>query len=340
MIQGKIKRNLSISSILSQITEWDIYRYYIGEDFTVGKSLSSPLREGDEDPSFRVDNLSNGLHHIDYAKPELRGDAIDFVRQKFSLSLQEAMEKIDEDFGLGLVPGKQYNIRKAPVYKQPKLEEKKVSFIQFEGTKKYNRIEQMYWNGYRASFDLLKRENVYGVRSLYIDRQRVNLPTDEPVFAYYAPEIEKVKIYRPFANKKKGQWKWKSNIPFTYMFGLNKLRSCDKVIIAKSQKDRIVLMSFTDDVVAVQGESFAAISDESFQKIKSKSNSQYLLFGSDPQGKEQAAIITSTLGIDDISMPAHYLPANDPAEVAKEYGLEAVFKHLCQKGILQLQKTG
>jgi hypothetical protein len=338
MIKAKKREEkppLTVETVLSKVDEYSIYRYYLGHDFRVGKAFSSPMPgRRDSSPSFRIDKLNYGLYHCDFGSMSYRGDCIDFVRQLYGYSLQDALKMIDKDFGLGISSGEKFSIRTAPVYKVPKIEEKKPVFIQFTGNQRFSRsYEYSYWNNYHFSFDILKGENVFCVRSLYIDREKFTLPKEEPVFAYYEEGIG-VKIYRPLANKAKKEWKWKSTIPFTFIHGLNKMQPCKKIVSFKSQKDRICGLHFLDQALALQAESLAAINDESLLRIRGLSEEQWLCFGTDSQGKKESMIITGQLGMCHINMPDSYMPANDPSEVAKQYSIETVQQHFITKGIL------
>jgi hypothetical protein len=345
MIKGKKKQDasLKVEDVLSRIDEFSIFRYYLGVDFRIGKPFCNPFRT-DRNPSCTINQLNNGLQMMDWASLSWRGDCIDIVRKAYSLTLQEALQKINDDFGLGLGSGEKYHIRKAPIYKVPKLEDmKKTSLIQFKGRRphKFNSLERDYWNSYHVSFDILERENVFGVSSLYIDREKFPLPKGEPVFAYYEESIQKCKIYRPFANKEKKEWKWRSTIPFSHMHGLHNMQECENIVIFKSNKDRIIGLHFLEQALSVQGESFAAISEENLERIKSLSHRQYIGFGSDPQGKEQSLVITEQLGMLHINTPDEFLQEgiNDFAELAKQYSIKRVQQHFIEKDVIQLLKT-
>lgn len=335
MIKGKLKERLSISEVRSRIDAFSIYSYYLGEPLKLGKMYHSPFPgRRDSTASLSIKVLGGDIHHVDHGDTRFRGDCIDFVQQRFTCTLREALQMIDKDFGLGIQSQEQFPIRKAPVYKAPKLEDRPPSVIQFSGTFKYNAMERSYWEAYKVGAELRKREGVYGVRKLWIDKSPIALPTDEPVFAYYDSDIQKVKIYRPFADKKKKEWKWRSTIPYTHISGLQHLRPTDKLVVAKSFKDRLVLLNFLDQVLSVQGESVSAITDEALEKIRSNAREIYIGFGSDPQGKEQSQLITSQWGLYHVNMPDAYLPLNDFAEVAKHHSLEAVIQHFKDKHII------
>ena len=119
MIKGKIRKKLDKEEILNKITEYDIYRFYLGRDFKIGEALHSPFRK-DDNPSFSVKVTRSGtLHHIDFADTSKSGNCFHLVEQLFNLDYFEAFAKIDKDFGLGIYNGeiKDYPIEpKYPMY--------------------------------------------------------------------------------------------------------------------------------------------------------------------------------------------------------------------------------
>jgi hypothetical protein len=69
-----------------------LWRRYIPE-MELGRNISSPLRHGDSDPSFRIYQTSNGLRFIDFGTGN-KGDIIDLVQQLKGIDSLDACRDI------------------------------------------------------------------------------------------------------------------------------------------------------------------------------------------------------------------------------------------------------
>jgi hypothetical protein len=335
MIKGRVREKITVEKVLEKVTEWEIYRFYIGHDFKLGKPFPSPLRE-DRHPSFSIDQLNNGLHHTDWSYGEFRGDCVDLVQQMFHLTLPEALRRIDQDFGLGLYGNNVFSIRTAPVFKVPKLEEKRPSLIQFTGTQKFKQAELSYWKDYHIGADILKKENVFAVRSLFIDRQKIALSAGDLIYAYWYPDINKCKIYRPLSCKKKKEWKWRSSVPIDYVDRLSTIQGVPKTIVTKSKKDQMVLSQVFPSVCSVQNESIVALNKHTIQYLQAYGGEVYINYDNDTPGKTNSIKVTTEFGFKHINVEDKYLKdgIKDFADLAKIKGLNILKEYLTFKGLL------
>src|SRR5208283_5458458 len=88
--------DLSVESILERITEYDIYKYYIGDAFKLGRIMHSPLRE-DKNASFGIFKGRNGrLLYKDLATGST-GNCIQFVAELQKCSYRDAILIISKD---------------------------------------------------------------------------------------------------------------------------------------------------------------------------------------------------------------------------------------------------
>ena len=90
------KKLITKKSILNDISDIDIYRYYLNSDLTFGL-IKSPLREEDN-ASFGFFQRDNEIFFKDFVLGG--GDCIKFVKLLFGLNYNEALSKIAIDFGL------------------------------------------------------------------------------------------------------------------------------------------------------------------------------------------------------------------------------------------------
>lgn len=334
MIKGEKRINLTPQGILSKISEFDIFRYYMPDkSWKLNQVTYSPFRN-ENNPSFLIGNKRGSLSFIDFADTSKRGDCFTFVKLLYNLnSMDDVLRMIDRDFGLGFVPGTSTGEYKTIVkeYKQPEDLGKRYSLIQAV-TRKFTKEELDYWNTYHQSVDDLRANNIYSIKNLYLNRQSFPLKDTELRFGYFYDGCWK--IYRPFADKKN---KWlPNNVPITTMDGKQDIVNCQTAFITKSKKDYMVVKKVFPCVCAVQNEGIACFSHENVEYIKANSDKQILSFDSDDVGVNNSIQITQMFDFDYINVPRKYLSEGikDWADLGKEYGLQAIEQVLKDKGLL------
>lgn len=234
-----VRKQLTLDGILSRVDELDIYRTYIG-DVKVKQMISSPLRSGDSDPSFRIYPSNNGqLKYVDYGTTE-RGNIIDFVSQRFpSLTYGELLERIWRDTNCGVLP---------PL-KQPIKRKKSNSTVFPEilvKKRKPNDNDLQFWNSFGITKDTLNWGRVFPISRYWIDRRLFGCRT-----ASYAYDLFiEWKVYRPHEKK------------LRFISGGMELQGYrllpnegDICIIQKSYKDVLLMKEFNIPSFAPQAES-------------------------------------------------------------------------------------
>lgn len=331
MISGKIKEELNKKAILSRITEYDIYRYYVGEDFSIGKVIHSPMPgRRDNHPSFLIGCRAGFLYHQDFADSRLRGNCFQFVMQKEMLpNYNSTLRKIDKDFNLGI--GSPMTDVNVPVFIQPTLKETEPKFFQVHYSSRFTQEELEYWEQYYITPKELEENEVYAVRKYLIDRQLQPIRKGELTFGYKLGSLWK--IYRPYGGKER---KWQSNIPNRSIEGMEKLRKAPIGIITKSRKDRIILKKFISHIVSVQNESLHSLSLENVDIIKENWSTLYVNYDNDGPGKENSIIVTGEYNLKHLNVPDKYLEEGikDFADLIRVYGPDTLFKYLQSKNII------
>lgn len=326
MIEGrKAEKKLSKEDLLCRVRALDVYEFYLGERIPLNRTFKSPFRR-DANPSFMISDRDGKIHHFDYADDNNRGNCIDFVMQLRKLGFKDALELINYDMNVQALP-QIYE----PVYEEPVKKPKKYVHIAVE-TKHWTSEALAYWESYHQTIEDLRREKIYLVKNLYIDRSRWPLPSDENVYAYLI-EGKYWKIYRPGAKDKKDKWKY--NGPNDIIENLYKLPS-NKLILTKSRKDRMILEKVYPFVANVQSESMAAFSKSNIAYLKDNFEDVYLNFDSDPPGKRNSLKVTGELGFRHLNPPDQLLERGlkDFAGWAREDGLEVVREYLIEKHII------
>jgi DNA primase len=334
MIQGDIKVRLTPEAVLSKISEYDIFRFYMpAKDWKLNQVTYSPFRN-ENNPSFLIGTRKGYISFIDFADTNKRGDCFTFVKMLFNLSSMDAvLRMIDRDFGLGFLPGtsteKYKEIQKE--YKQPEDLGKRYSLIQVI-TRKFTNEELAYWNQYYQSLDDLRANNVYSIKQLFLNRKKFPLKETELRFGYFYDGHWK--IYRPFGDKKS---KWvPNNVPITTMDGKEDIVNCSVAFINKSKKDYMVMKKVFPCCCAVQNEGVACFSDENVEYLKANSDRQILSFDADDVGVKNSQMITKLFDFEYANVPRKYLTEGikDWADLAKEHGLRAITSYLNSKQLL------
>lgn len=321
----------TIQEIYNKISDYEIYRYYIGHDFKLGVTFCSPFR-AEKDPSFSVIVSRSGhLHHLDYGDPTKTGDCVDLVRQMYpGMSYDRALKLIARDFG---IMNSSVIAPKGGAEQVSFVRERRETLIQVT-VKKFDTADLKYWNDYYITEKELKDNDVFSVKKLYLNRERVMFSPTELVFGYLMKD--KWKIYRPLGDKKN---KWLSNVPHSYVSGLERItNNCTRGVITKAKKDEMILAKFIPNIASVQAESQFSISKENIDLITSTCKDTYLNFDSDEVGV-QACKYYNQFGFKWINCPkGFYTPEGkmikDFADLAKYHGLETVINHFKQKGVI------
>lgn len=245
--------HLTSNFILSQITELEIYRYYIGSNIKVGDVIKSPLRK-DLSPSFGLYKGSNWLTYKDFATRDT-GNCFNLVCNLFGCNYPKALEIIAKDFKLTdytttTLRRKEEN----PVESILDNFEKKIIPVK----RGFNDIDYNYWNQFYIPLDYLIQDNTYACKYVYLNREPNSMilwgeeTKSDPI---YCIELgTKHKIYRPLTVNK--SQKWLGTCTNYDIFGMNKIpEKGELLIITSSMKDRWVLKRLGYTSIAPQSES-------------------------------------------------------------------------------------
>lgn len=330
MVTGKKRAELDNKTILRTISEYDIYRYYLGEDFPVGKIMQSPMPgRKDNHPSFLIGNRHGFYYHMDFADSRYKGNCFQFVMQKEMIGYNAVLLKIDRDFNLGIAT--QMTEVNVPVFIQPKVEDTKETFFQVHYSSKFTNEELKYWEQFYITPKELKDNEIYAVRKYLIDRRVQPMKLGELTFGYREGSLWK--IYKPFACKRR---KWKTNIPLSLVENLVALKNSEIGIVTKARKDRVVLLKFLKQVANTQNESLAAFTPETAAFLYDECENPYVNYDADEPGKQNSIVVTQKYSFKHLNVPDSYIEEGikDFADLIKMYGPETVHKYLQSKNIV------
>jgi len=335
MVNG-MKKQLPLrpERLLEKVSEYDIFRYYMPRsDWQINVVTFSPFRN-ERNPSFIIGNKHGRLTFIDFGDTSKRGSCFDFVRTMFNVNLDEALNMIDRDMGLGMTRSTNTQEYKRIIseYKQPIKVDKTYTSVQAV-VRRFTKDELAYWAQYHISEDELKANNVYSLSKVYLNKQLVTSSLEELRFGYLYDD--RWKIYRPFAKEKRYKWV-PNNVPITAMDGKEDIKQCNVAFINKSKKDYMVMKKLFPCSCAVQNEGLGCFSPENVEYIKSNSASQILSFDSDVTGVENSQQITQMFDFGYCNVPRKYLSQGikDWADLAKAHGMQAIENYLKEKELL------
>ena len=333
MIKGKKREQLTPETVLSKVSEYDIFKWYMPEkSWKMNQVTYSPFRN-EKNPSFLIGNKHGHLSFIDFGDTSKRGNCFTFVKLLFNFaSIDDVLRLIDRDFGLGITTKTMEDVKRVvPEYKQPESLGKRYSLIQVV-TRKFNNEELQYWNQYHQSIEDLKECGVYAIKKLYLNKSLFPIKDTELRFGYFYDGHWK--IYKPHADKKN---KWvPNNVPITTMDGKDRIVNCDTAFINKSKKDYMVMRKLFPCSCAVQNEGMGCFSPENVEYLKTNSKRQILSFDSDITGVENSQQITKLFDFEYCNVPKKYLKEGikDWADLAKSHGMESIEDYLKQKQLL------
>jgi 5S rRNA maturation endonuclease (ribonuclease M5) len=251
--------------------------------------------------------------------------------QLYNIEYRDALEKIAADFGITDEVKYKEVIEKLPPAEV--IKPKKAPKI-IVSTRTFTTQELKYWEEYDQGLEDLKRENIYAPKEIWVNNEKKILIKDEFTFCYYYPEIDRWKIYKPFAKK---EFKWFSNVPFDYIENIKNVENCKKVLIAKSKKDKMVLQKALnyDCMITSQAEDLSCFNEESIRILKT-CKSVYTVFDNDTKGKSASWTLTNNFAFKHCNVPDKYLVEGitDFADLFRIYGSYRVREQFVKKKII------
>ena len=326
-----LKKSIQEEDLLERVSDTDIFKKYFG-DFDYCTSYHSTFRK-DDDPSTGFYVTSKGRVIYNDLHPEGESySSIGFVMKLFGLSFGDALKKIWNELVLDnegnekplefknnclekVKEDKEFAIIPKPVFSDEALE---------------------YWNRYSITEKELKENEVYEIKRVFINGKITPNKKDDLKFAYRINNGDKsyLKIYTPSAKK----FKWVGPVPLSCPFGWDELPFKSKtLIITKSQKDRIILKKFFTDVIALQNESLAALSEKQAQFLMTKYKRIILNFDCDKPGLKAANDFVKAYGWDTFTTPQtlwEEKKIKDCSDLVEEYGIEVLKKYLKKEKVL------
>lgn len=270
---------IGYDNLLERVDEYTLYCHYLGYNPEIKVNYSSPFRDDDASPSFGIfpcRKVNREYMWKDSGGMGDSGDVVKLVRKLYGLSsLEEAVDLIKSDFGLGLkLPKREKVIRhQAPTRSDIDIRIKPREF-------KADDFE--WWNTWNVSKQILIDYRVSPLYSYWLTpSQRV--PVFAPKFSYVYRIYNRYQLY--FPTKPKGK-KFRMDLGEEHVLGVQQLKfNSDTLIITKSYKDVMCLRSFGYEAISPRSEN-TPLPAKAFDWINAHYKKVYVLFDND--GKHRA----------------------------------------------------
>lgn len=262
-----LNRNISIQDFFNKISEYQVYKNYIG-DFRIGYIYNSPFRK-DDNPSFGIykSNKTGKLLFKDYGA-DICGDCIKFVKLMENL-------KTSRDAMMFILN----NIEPSKITEQTHTYTNTNTIIGIV-RQPFTEIDIEFWKSFNISLDTLKKFNVYSIK-YYLSNNIVKYKYTygNPMYAYKV--FDKFKIYRPYSDK---LGKWRSNLNNYDIQGYEQLPNKGELLfITKSLKDVMALYELGYTAIAPPSES-SDIPQEVLDDIKKRFKQIIIFYDRDIAG--------------------------------------------------------
>lgn len=238
----RVRKFVNKKNILNKVTSYDIFKHYISNFKTIGKLFRSELRE-DKHPTCLITQRGENLSYIDFGNGETY-DCFYYLMFKYEINFYEALDIINYDFNLNLIPatntkksikkgGKHFDIDLTKFKNVPTVIKVKI--------REWNIFDKEYWNKkYGFTVKELKEGKVFPLSLVVINEHYFSPSTlcYGYYFGNYPDGRQCWKIYQPLDKK----FKWLSNTDSSILQGYNLLpKTGENLIITKSYKDVLIL---------------------------------------------------------------------------------------------------
>jgi len=286
----------SLKDLLKLTTEYDIYSFYIGTQFHIGKIMRSPLRK-DIHPSFGIfkSSIRGNLMWKDQATGKT-GNVIMLVSELFNLTYEKAIQYIVSDIESKKIVTTKKGTAIVESYKKVR------TTISIQ-RKNFTEIDDDYWLSYFITRDILKKYNVCPILTFWVNDIPSNLfySKKQPLYAYQI--FDKFQIYSPLGERKN---KFRTNSTIFDIHGLEQLPQYGKLlIITKSKKDVMVLDRLGYNSIAPCGEN-TPIPENIMKDLKNRFNKIVIFYDNDPAGINGAIKLSNGHAIKWVHIPIKY----------------------------------
>jgi len=313
-----------------------VFEKEIGK-FSTTQNISSPLRVGDSNPSFRIyQNNSFIWSFKDYGGQQKCGSYITFIQELYGLNFQQCLDKIWKDFN-----GNNTKFTKK-IIEKPKEIKKEPLLFEFNDCR-FTDNHKRYMDDYQLDEEYLNSRDVWAVDKWAINKKIVHKTSGEYNFAYVhkdkdGKETGKLKILSLGKNVDV-KHKWKTTVPNHWLWYTHLINDeCKDLWIVKSVKDANVLHKhFNLCSISVQNESSQILLENNYDYLESINKRKIVNFGTDFQGWHESYVITYLTDWSYFNVPNStydHFKLEDVSDYVKYFGVNSLRTLLKQKNYL------
>jgi DNA primase len=310
-------KELTEENILKEVSEFDMFIYYIPDFEAINKKFCSPLR-GESSPSCSIKDMDGKLFYKDFGDGKAY-TAINFVRARYGVSYYEALRMISNDFNIGLnnddISPKSMGVVGVTGLKKESVP--KETTIKIKRREWNQGLDKEYWSEYGWNRDVADHFNVHPISHLWINGTYLIIKDDNPSYAYCIKN--KFKILSPFSD-----FKWISNTTVDDIQGWEQLpESGDMVIITSSLKDVGTLYKYGYSACAPSAES-SGVSVKIITELQRRFKQVIIFFDNDGEfdpedlanGKGKAS--AKKLSMEHV-LKMVFIPDGEPKDISDHY---------------------
>jgi hypothetical protein len=273
---------LTIEAIYNNLSDYDMFKYYISSFDRPGKTFCSELRR-DRSPSCSIKITETGRAvYKDFSTGEVF-NPIQYIIEKYGFTYKQALITISNDFNLNLFTGKvptKKTMNKDGVkhVQQPKVSEATIRICSIV----FTHTALMYWSKYGINKEMLDLFEVKQIQAYYLNDSYYPIKKNRLAFAYRLGPF-KYKILQLDSS-----FKWMTNCNASKVQGYNQLpERGNTLFITKSLKDVMTLRGIGLYSIAPQSES-TELPHKAIKYFKERWKRVIIYYDNDAAGLELA----------------------------------------------------
>lgn len=330
MISKTRKTSLPISRDNVSISDTGIISRYFGID-KYPVSISSPLRDDDDNPSFSMQLKDGKVYWKDFGTGEA-GNAVSLMARLWRTSYSEALMKIKLDTEDSSIPRASL-IRR---YKG-KIHVLGNSTIKVR-TRAWKEWDEEFWNSFGISKKFATWCNVYPISHAFFTKEEkdgrkytATIPMDKYAYAYFEWKDgkESIKLYQPYSTTMKWLSKHDASVwdLWKQAFAFAEKKSDETLIITSSRKDAMCLWhNLGVPAMSLQGEGYLP-KPQVMKQVLDRFKHVYLWYDNDFKHKDDnpgqdnaKKLIELYPTLKNICIPDEF-QSKDPSDLVKNHGV-------------------
>ena len=312
-----VNPGISLDSILSKVTVFDILSTYLGVN-ELPICINNPCRK-DDNPSLGLYYSSkyNTMSYKDFATGDT-GNLFGLLMNLWNCSFDEVLKKIDNDIN-SLSPTTLQIKSKSKTHFKRTHSDLQVKIRDWED------YDDEFWHKYGLNREWLKFGDVYPISYIIIKKENNTQYIKAEKYAYVYVErkdgIVTLKVYQPYSER----MKWLSKHDGSVIDLWTKIpKEGDNLIITSSRKDALCTWTITGiPCISFQGEGYWP-KEHVIQQLKDRYKNIYVLFDNDfksevNHGQLFAQKLCDYFQLKNLTLPTE-LGEKDQSDLVKHYG--------------------